>query len=177
MPLMAASNHVRWGAIGFLLGGLVWVVSGLLIVFGSRIMGPHPVYFLLFVVALLLTSAGLIGLHALQEGRYGLIGQVGLYTVLLAFALQTLGTVVLLFGSSAIVWLVSPVGLLVKLVGFVLYGVATLQAKVLPRWYGVALITLVPFSVALLVYGNIWTGLVLLVLGYALWLRTGTPEA
>jgi hypothetical protein len=93
MPLMAASNHVRWGAIGFLLGGLVWVVSGLLIVFGSRIMGPHPVYFLLFVVALLLTSAGLIGLHALQEGSYGLIGQVGLYTVLLAFALQALGTV------------------------------------------------------------------------------------
>ena len=91
MPLMAASNHVRWGAIGFLLGGLVWVVSGLLIVFGSRIMGPHPVYFLLFVVALLLTSAGLIGLHALQEGSYGLIGQVGLYTVLLAFALQALG--------------------------------------------------------------------------------------
>jgi hypothetical protein len=68
------------------------------------------------------------------------------------------------------------VGILFKLVGFVLYGVATLQAKVLPRWYGVALITLVPFSVALLVYGNIWTGLVLLVLGYALWLRTGIPE-
>ena len=174
---MAASNLVRWGAICLLLGGLVWVVSGLLIVFGSRIMGPHPVYFLLFVVALLLTSAGLIGLHALQEGSYGLIGQVGLYTVLLAFALQALGTVALLSGSSALPWLVSPVGLLVKLVGFVLYGVATLQAKVLPRWYGVALITLVPFSVALLVYGNIWTGLVLLVLGYALWLRTGTPEA
>lgn len=173
---MAASNLVRWGAICFLLGGLVWVVSGLLIVFGSRIMGPHPLYFLLFVVALLLTSAGLIGLHALQEGSYGLIGQVGLYTVLLAFALQALGTVMLLSGSSALVWLMSPVGLLVKLVGFVLYGVATLQAKVLPRWYGVALITLVPFSVALLVYGNIWTGLVLLVLGYALWLRTGVPE-
>jgi hypothetical protein len=41
----------------------------------------------------------------------------------------------------------------------------------------VALITLVPFSVALLFSRNIWTGLVLLVLGYALWLRTGTPEA
>lgn len=107
---MAASNLVRWGAICFLLGGLVWVVSGLLIVFGSRIMGPHPVYFLLFVVALLLTSAGLIGLHALQEGSYELIGQVGLYTVLLAFALQALGAVVLLSGSSALVWLVSPVG-------------------------------------------------------------------
>ncbi len=147
---MAASNLVRWGAISFLLGGLVWVVCGLLIVFGSRIMGPRPVYFFLFVVALLLTSAGLIGLHTLQEGSYRLIGQVGLYTVLLAFAFQALGMVVLLSGSSALVWLVSPVGLLVKLVGFVLYGVATLQAKVLPRWSGVALITLVSFSVALL---------------------------
>ena len=174
---MVGSNLVRWGAICFLLGGLVWVVCGLLIVFGSRIMGPRPVYFFLFVVALLLTSAGLIGLHALQEGSYELIGQVGLYTVLLAFALQALGMVALLSGSSALVWLVSPVGLLGKLVGFVLYGVATLQAKVLPRWYGVALITLVPFSVALLFYGNIWTGLVFLILGYALWLRTVTPEA
>jgi hypothetical protein len=83
----------------------------------------------------------------------------------------------LLWGSSALVWLVSPIGLSVKLVGFVLYGVATLRARVLPRWYGVALIVLVPVSVVLLAYGNIWTGLVLLVLGYALWLRMGASAA
>ena len=50
-----------------------------------------------------------------------------------------------------------------------LYGVATPQAEVLPRWYGVALITLVPISLTLLAYGNLWMGLVLLILGYVLW--------
>lgn len=172
--LITYSNLVWWGAVGLVLGGVVWVLSGLLIVFARPVMGPHPVYFLLFFIALLLTSAGLIGLHALQEGSYGIIGRAGLYTVLLAFGAQALGTAVLLSGSSALVWLVSPVGLLIKLVGFTLYGAATLQAKVLPSWYGVALIALVPVSVLLLAYGNIWTGLVLMVLGYELWLRTGT---
>lgn len=110
---MAASNLVGWGATCLLLGGLVWVVSGLLVVVGSRIMGSHPLYFLLFVVALLLTSAGLIGLHALQEGSYGLIGQVGLYTVLLAFVLQALGTAVSLpckrrCCRAAMMWRSSP---------------------------------------------------------------------
>ena len=176
-PLMPPSNLVWWGIIGFVLGGIVWIVSGLLVVLAHPITGPRPIYFLLFVVALLLTSVGLIGLHALQEGSYGLIGRAGLYTILLAFGAQTLGTADLLWGSSALVWLVSPVGLSVKLVGFVLYGVVTLRARVLPRWYGVALILLIPVSVALLAYGNIWTGLVLLVLGYALWLRTGASAA
>ena len=174
---MSYSNLIWWGSIGFVLGGVVWIVSGFLVVLAHPITGPPRIYFLLFVVALLLTSAGLIGLHALQEGSYGLIGRVGLYTILFAFGAQALGTAVLLSGSSTLVWLVSPVGLSVKLVGFVLYGVATLQAKVLPRWYGVALIALVPISVVLLAYANIWTGLILLVLGYALWLRTSTTEA
>jgi len=168
---MLPSDLVRWGAASFVLGGTAWVVSGLLIVFGHPIMGPHPVYFLLLVVALLLTSAGLMGLHALQEGSYGRVGRAGLYTILFAFATQDLGTAVLLSRSSAFVLVVSQVGLLAKLVGFVLYGVATLRAGVLPRWYGVALIVLVPVSVGLLLYGNIWTGLVLMILGYALWLR------
>jgi hypothetical protein len=172
-----SSDLVRSGAIGFVLGGTAWVVSGLLVVFGHPIMGPHPVYFLAFVAALLLTSAGLMGLHALQEGSYGRVGRAGLYTILFAFATQALGTAVLLSRSSAFVLLVFQVGLLAKLAGFVLYGAATLQAGVLPRWYGLTLIVLVPVSVGLLLYGNIWTGLVLMILGYALWLRRGKSVA
>jgi hypothetical protein len=60
------------------------------------------------------------------------------------------------------------------IVGFVLYGAATVQARVLPRWYGVLLIVFAPIGEALGTnYGNIWLGLALLVLGYALWLRRG----
>ena len=62
------------------------------------------------------------------------------------------------------------------LVGLVVYGAATLHAKVLPRWYGVALIILLPVSFVLGACGNTWVGLVQLGLGYVLWRwREGTP--
>jgi membrane protein implicated in regulation of membrane protease activity len=57
------------------------------------------------------------------------------------------------------------------LVGFVLYGVATLRAGVLPRWYGLALALSMPVSLPLGVYGTTLFGLILAVLGYALWSR------
>ena len=66
------------------------------------------------------------------------------------------------------------------LVGFVLYGIATLRARVLPRWYGLALIGsalpfVLPVSLPLAIYGiTTLYGLILLVLGYVLWLRWGT---
>ena len=132
---------------------------------------------MLLIIALLLLALGLVGLHALQGGSYGRIGLAGLYTALAAIAAQVLGWFVILVGSAALWWLVSPVGPLVKLVGLVLYGAATVQARVLPPWYGVLLIVLMPILVVLGVYGNIWRGLVLIVLGYGLWMHRGaSPE-
>ena len=58
------------------------------------------------------------------------------------------------------------------LVGFVLYGAATLQAGILPRWSGVAFIVALPLVVILdLVVGSLVVGLVWLALGFALWRR------
>ena len=74
-------------------------------------------------------------------------------------------------GSSALEWISLP-GTMGMLVGFVLYGFATLQARVLPRWYGLALIVSMPVSLPLAVYGTVLFGLFLVVLGYVLWLRT-----
>ena len=62
--------------------------------------------------------------------------------------------------------------------GFMLYGVATLRAKVLPRWCGIVFIVALPAALALsiplsfvslfIVFGLAW-----LALGYALWLHRG----
>ena len=60
------------------------------------------------------------------------------------------------------------------LVGFVLYGFATLQARVLPRWYGLALLASMPVSLPLEVYGTALFGMFLVVLGCVLWLRKDT---
>ena len=48
-----------------------------------------------------------------------------------------------------------------------------LRARVLPRWYGLALIVALPVSLPLTGYGTTLFGLILLALGYALWARRG----
>jgi hypothetical protein len=170
---MRSSGLVRWGAISLMLGGAVWIVLGLsaLFVYLQAIPGREDV--VLFAVALLLTAVGLLGLHALQEGSYGLLGRVGLYVALVAMAARLSGALVYLAGSTALEWISWP-GTLGMLVGFVLYGLATLRAGVLPRWYGLALIFSMPVSLPLAVYGTALFGLILVVLGYVLWLRKGS---
>src|SRR5215212_6746026 len=97
---MGSSGLVRWGAIGLMLGGVTWIVLGLSAVFGylQATSGRDDV--VLFVVALLFTAAGLVGLHTLQKGSYGLLGQVGFYLALVAVAARILGAVLFLAGSS-----------------------------------------------------------------------------
>ncbi len=167
---MASSGLIRWGAMGLMLGGVMWLVLGLSTVFGYLQAIPGREDVVLFVVALVLTAAGLVGLHSLQRGGYGLLGQIGFYIALAAVAGRILGAVVYLAGSSALEWISLP-GTLGMLVGFVLYGFATLRARVLPRWYGLALLASMPVSLPLATYGTALFGLILVVLGYVLWLR------
>lgn len=170
---MTSSGLVRWGALALMLGGVTWAVLGISTMVGYLQTIPGREDVVLFVVAHLLTAAGLVGLHALQRDSYGLLGRAGLYIALAAVAARILGAVVFLGGSSALEWISLP-GTLGMLVGFVLYGVATLRARVLPHWYGLALIFSLPISLPLALYGTTLFGLILLVLGYALWLRRET---
>jgi hypothetical protein len=137
------------------------------------LMNPAPYLDLIFVVAMLLVLAGMVGFHALQQGHYGRLGWVGFYAVVVGILAQVLGLVLLLSGSMTLLWLV-PVATLAVLVGFALYGVATLRARVLPRWCGVALIVAFPAAIVLGTYAYFWLGLVWLVLGYMLWTQRST---
>ncbi len=101
-----------------MVGSAVWVIVGLLDVSMNPLTSPGPVALVLLIFGLVLAALGLVGLHALQGGSYGRIGLAGLYTALGAMAAQVLGAAALLAGSAALGWLVSPVGLLAKLVGF-----------------------------------------------------------
>jgi hypothetical protein len=170
---MGSSGLVRGGAISLMLGGLVWLVLGLSRVFGFLQAIPGREDVVLLALALLLTATGLVGLHALQRGSYGLLGQAGFYIALVALAARILRDVIFLAGSPALQWIVWP-SVFGLLVGLVMYGLATLRARVLPRWYGLALIASMPVSLPLTTYGTALFGLIVLVLGYALWSRTGT---
>lgn len=173
---MGSSGPVRWGAAGLTLGGAAWLVLGLSNVFGYLQAIPGREDVVLLVLALLLTAAGLSGLHALQGESYGLLGRAGFYVALASLAARALGAVAFLLGSSALDWISLP-GTLGMLIGFVAYGSATLRAGVLPRWYGVALTASVPVSLPLALYGTALFGLLLVILGLALWPRkAATPD-
>ena len=170
---MGSSGLVRWGALCLTLGGAVWLVLGLLRVFDSLRVIPGREDVVLLALALVLTAAGLVGLHALQKESYGLLGRVGFYIAVASLLARALRDVLFLAGSSALEWIVSP-SVWGLVVGLVLMGIATLRARVLPRWYGLALMVSLLVSLPLITYGTALFGVILLVLGYALWLRKGT---
>jgi len=169
---MGSPGIIRWGAMGLTLGGAAWLILGLSNVFGYLQAIPGREDVALLVLALVLTAAGLAGLHALQKESYGLLGQAGFYLAMVSLASRALGAVAFLAGSSAIEWVSLP-GTIGMLLGFVLYGLATLRAGVLPRWYGMALTVSMPLSLPLAMYGTALFGLILAVLGLALWSRRG----
>lgn len=164
---MSSFGVVRWGGLAAVLAGVVFLVDEVII-----LMSPVPFLDVVFIVAMLLVLAGLVGFHALQKDYYGRVGRAGFYTIVAGIVSQVLGLLVLLSGSASLLWLISLATLAV-LVGFVLYGAATLQAGVLPRWCGVALVVVFPVGLLLGVYAYLWFGLVWLALGYALWSRRG----
>ena len=108
----------------------------------------------------------------MQKESYGLLGEAGFYLALVAMTGRILGAVVFLAGNPVLEWISLP-ATLIMLLGLVLYGVATLRARVLPRWYGLALIVSMPVSLPLSVYGTALFGLIVVVLGYGLWLHRG----
>ncbi len=177
---MSSSNLVRWGGIAAIAAGVAWIaVSFLSLVMENP--GLSPEVNVVYVVAVLLVLVGVVGLHALQRRNYGIIGQVGFYIIIAAVFAQVLGWLAIFAGiSMAFVLFVVSASILALLVGFSLYGVATLQAKVLPRWCGILLMIAVPVLVALggvsdfPGIGYAWFGLVWLTLGYLLWSQRDT---
>jgi hypothetical protein len=130
------------------------------------------------VVPVILTLVGMVGFHTLQRANYGGMGRGGFYTVVVGLLAQVLGTITHLWGSEALDWLVFPVGIILMIVGLVLYGVATLQARMLPRWCGLSFIVVPPLVIVLEIslegFGEILLGLLWLALGYVLWSGRGT---
>ena len=174
---MSSSDLIRWGGIAGMFGGVLWAVWGLLIWVYPYAGGgsfSEGLFILVFLLAALLTLAGLVGLHVLQGGNYGRIGRAGFYTAAAAFLAQALAAFFLLLGNEALQWLVFPVGSLAVLVGLVLYGAATLQARVLARWCGVGLIVVPPIAFFSVFFGgSALFGVLWVALGYVLWTRSG----
>lgn len=177
---MSSSDLIRWGGVAGMLAGAAFIVL-MLIPEGPPGAFLYILNSLVFIVTVLLVLVGLAGFHALQKGNYGRIGRGGFYTVIVAATAQIIAQVGSMLGSTAFRFL-DFLGLLGVMVGFVLYGAATLQARVLPRWCGLGFIVGLPvWLVVSVVLGNefgaslggILFGFLWLALGYVLWSQRG----
>jgi hypothetical protein len=183
---MSTAKLIRWSGLANILAGVLYFLAVLIHPAGedaaamllptwvpAHVLGGVSAVFLLF---------GLIGLYARQAEKTGWLGFIG-------FLLTFTGTIFLAveeFPAATINPSIPPAALVVFLMlsvpftlGFLLFGVVTMRAGVLPRWSGLLLI----LGVVLLVAGSASHvigiiaaavfGLGLAWLGYALWSEKG----
>jgi hypothetical protein len=186
---MPTSRLVQWGAIGGVIAGVAWGVSGVLaLVFpGEVAFGPEYSLSDRIGEAFHAIAEGgmllwLVGSHERQAPSYGRLGTVG-------FVASLVGTMVLFFDTwlyviaaeatpTSIYQIGFLLGLVAWLVGFPLLGIATLRATGLPRWCGLLLIVFFPLILFLTNFfgvGGVLLGLLWLALAYALWTRRDMP--
>jgi len=168
----------RSGAVG-LVAGALWCVLSI-----ASLATPDPERYLdaLFLAPFLLTAPAFVGLHLFQRDHLGRLGRVAFWISSVAMVAILIGQMGQVFDIDAIVWLGFPAGLLAWVVGFALYGIATIRAGALPRWAGGAIALSQPLAILLGVafspispladYGDysgaLGHGLVWLAIGWAL---------
>lgn len=152
---MERNSLIRLGGLSAMVGGVAYTALGLLVPF------LEPMFFVLLALGAMVAIAAL---HVLQRERYGLPGALASLTVFIG--------VVLILSSNlgfteGLPWplpeRIFMVGAVVAALGMVALGIATLAARVLPWWCGVALmvggvgflgpvfaLSLVGFSIGLL---------------------------
>lgn len=147
---MSSSNLVRQG------GGLASIVAGILLLLGHLLnLGGDPEYGTVLGSSSVLTAHvilvfALVALYAAQAERSGTLGALGMILSVIGTTLASGVVLVEIAGASGVeVDAVTGAGLsgalsllggLSFLIGLILFGIATMQAGVFPRWAGVLLI-------------------------------------
>jgi hypothetical protein len=122
----------------------------------------------LSALALLLTLAGFVALHLLQEGGYGgPRGWTGFRAAVVGQGAMLASAAVSLAADAPALGVISVLGTFVLLVALALLAVATHKTALLPGWsaYLVAALAAIVFGEA----GTVVVGLVWIALGYVLW--------
>jgi hypothetical protein len=131
---MSSSTFVRWGGMAAMVGGILWAVDWVLFTVGHgpttcnqnlQVLGLRPdTWDRLLVVPLSLIAVGVVAVYSLQASRAGWLGSSGCVVSLVGLTLWIVGN---LTG-----W--PPGAIIILAFGMILFGDATLTAKVLPRW-------------------------------------------
>ena len=203
---MSSSNLIRWSGLAAMVGGVLWVILPVvfLVSFGDQpgsVAASTTTWTLVHIFDLLasiLIFLGLVGLYARQAEKAGALG-------LIAFLIAFTGTAMMFSESWANNFVVPvlaeatpelvdtavtalpgtlKVGFMLTFglfgLGWLLFGLASLQASVLPRgpaillMVGAVLVTVL-FLALELPFGFVVFGAALAWMGYALWSGTGEP--
>lgn len=143
------SNLIRWGGPAMMVGGLLWVLTYVVEVIIGVTLGAEtysqpdasasllewlwPVF---FMGAIFFLSIGLLGVRARLEGSAKTLGILGALLASVATVAASINLVLLagVFGKATALDGLGFLGVIGVIFGSILLGVATLRAKVLPRW-------------------------------------------
>ena len=182
---MSSSDLIRWGGLAAIWGGVLWALwnAGLEFVVGwgeppSPAYERYEAYNRVMPVILPLLVAGLLAFHAAQKGGHGWLRRAGTIIALIGFTLLLVGNVAefWVFNTQPYgevngrdnSWTLYLLGVFTLSIGSVVFGIATLRAKILPHRAAVlftvgSAAAVVPF-IGMLLLGAGWAWL-----GYALW--------
>ncbi len=165
-------------------GGIAGIVAGLGYLIQAVIgLMPQTEFFsgkldtvleVVFIIALVATIFGLMGLHSFAQNQYGKAGIIGFWLAVIGTGLMTISAIAILFtgeNSPGFTFFggVFLSGVLFTLIGYIVLGIMALRGKVLPLWGGLALILGFPLSIFLSpLGGGILFGLAWLGVGYFL---------
>lgn len=155
---MQSSDLIRWGGLAALVSAAVSVIGDLLRLFvdvesaASATGTSYALVLGLYLVGGVLLLLGLVGLYASQSEAAGVLGLVGFLVAFVGTALLVGALWFELFITPALATEAPELAeaelglagfilvLLAGALGWVLFGAATLRARVYPRWAAVLLI-------------------------------------
>lgn len=139
---MSSSSLYRMGGLALILGALLMSASS-----WFRPSGDSIWWLITFIGALFLLL-GLPAMYAHQSRQAGRLGLIGFVLTFLGLATVEVGTAVLpesLYAQIGTAFtIVFAIGFIMLNLGLIVYGIATLRARVFPRWAAVLLIVGVP---------------------------------
>lgn len=204
---MVSSNLTRWSGLAALIGGVLFIISEVaqFILFGDQPESSAAatdawiILDMFFLVSIVLIILGLVGLYTTQAGQARVFGLIAFLVAMIGtamlFGFVWTGTFVLSYLADAAPEYVDPgfldadpsgaliMGVLLTFVlfavGWLLFGLTSLQARVLPRGASIllmigALLFFVLFMLEL-PGATLLFGAALAWMGYALWSGTGEP--
>lgn len=114
--------------------GVLYFVEGVILLFEPRSGGWLYVVYSLFAAAVVLTFFALRGLHGWQRGGDGRLGQTGFYISSSGLGFLAVTALVRIASGREALDVVFALGFLLAIVGYLLFGLASLRAAMLPRW-------------------------------------------